>query len=92
VIASFTIKREGIIGLDLLKVMKARIDFKTDQLEIGGRKFPLRSAEAGVVRADSPSLEAIQKEPESGREPSRGAKEGGRRTTQETPENGRQTE
>jgi hypothetical protein len=95
-ISSFTIKSDDIIGLDLLKLMEVRIDFKIDQLEIGCRKFPLRSAQAGVVRTDSPSLEAKGKEPvavegafeearrvepEAGREPSRGANEGGRRTT-----------
>jgi hypothetical protein len=57
VIAPFPVKRDYIIGLDLLKLMEARNDFKTDLLEIGFQKFSLRSAQASVVHRDSPFLE-----------------------------------
>jgi hypothetical protein len=57
-------KRDGVLRLDLLRVMEARSDLKTDQLEIGGRKFPLRSVQIRIVHTDLPSLEVKRMEPD----------------------------
>jgi hypothetical protein len=42
VVAPFPIKRDGIIGLDFLRAMRARINLETDQLEVGNDRIPLR--------------------------------------------------
>lgn len=40
VVAPFAIKKDGIIGLDLLKTLGARIDLITEEVELDGQKIP----------------------------------------------------
>jgi hypothetical protein len=54
-------KKTVVQDKDPLEIM----DFKTDQLEISGRKFPLRSAQASAVRTDSPSQEVKRTDPDA---------------------------
>jgi hypothetical protein len=45
--------------------MEAENDFKTNQLELGVWKCPLRIAQASIVRTDLPSLEVKRTEPDA---------------------------
>lgn len=58
-------KKEMVItGQDLLRVIEAQIDFKTDQLEIRGRKF-LLSVYASAACTDSASQVVKWREPDA---------------------------
>jgi hypothetical protein len=43
VVAPFPIQKDGIIGLDLLRALGARIDLGTEEIEIGDQKIKLKS-------------------------------------------------
>jgi hypothetical protein len=74
VVAPFLIKRDGIIGLDLLRA-RARINLETNQLEVANEGIPLRKTTVGIARYDRVAVEEGRTECEVRREPSRGAKE-----------------
>ena len=41
VVAPFPIKKDGIMGLDLLRALNARIDLATEEIELDGQKIKL---------------------------------------------------
>jgi hypothetical protein len=72
------IKRDGIIGLDLLRAMRARINLETDQLEVGNDRIPLRKTTVGIPdtterswRKDGLSVMLEESRPEGQRRVSR---------------------
>jgi hypothetical protein len=43
VVAPFPIQKEGIIGLDILRALGARIDLATEEIAIGAQKIKLEN-------------------------------------------------
>jgi hypothetical protein len=74
------VKWDGIIGLDLLRLMRAKINLETDYLQVGSDRIPMRKTTVGIARSDRPFAEERRTERDARREAPRSAKESGART------------
>lgn len=60
--APFPIKTDSIISLNLLGLIRAKMNLKTDELGVGNDRIPLRGPTVGVTRSDRPPVEAAYAE------------------------------
>jgi hypothetical protein len=62
VIAPLDVEYIGILGVDVLKYMKARVDLRTNGLVVGKTRYPLRGLEAKIGEESSrqPRLRCVK--------------------------------